>query len=99
MESIVALESEADSTVERARAEAKAMEKNAAEEVDAYRKKLADQTDQQISAFRLEMEEKHGRLVAQAKEELAQALSALDQIGAETLQKQIDRIVTRFSEL
>jgi DNA-binding ferritin-like protein len=99
VENIVALEKEADSIVERSRAEGKTMEKNAAEEVEAYRRKMAEETDQKISAYHQEMEKNHGRLIAQAEGELNQALQALDQIGADALKNQILRIVTRFSEL
>ena len=99
VEKIVTLENEADSIVAQTRAEAKEIEKSAMTEMDVYRLKLAEETDQKVAAYQGEMEEKHRRSVAEAEKELAQALDAIDQIVGEAVKRQIDRIVARFNEL
>ncbi len=48
VEDIVSLEKEADAIVAQARAEAKELEKSAIAEAEAYRRKLAEETEQKI---------------------------------------------------
>ena len=98
VENILSLENEADSIVAQARAEAKEIEQSAIVEVEAYRHQLAEETEQKISAFQRETEEKHKHSIAEAEKELAQALDAVDQTSGSVLREQIDRIITRFSE-
>ena len=99
VEDVVSLEKEADAIVAQARAEAKELEKLAIAEAEAYRRKLAEETDQKVSAFQKETEEKHQGSVAETEKDLARALNAIDQIADNTLKEQIDKIVTKFSEL
>jgi len=98
VENIVSLENEADSIVAQARVEVKEIEQSAIVEVEAYRRQLAEETEQKISAFQRETEEKHNYSIAEAEKELAQALDAVDQISGSVLREQIDRVITRFSE-
>jgi hypothetical protein len=98
VDNIVSLENEADSIVAQARVKAKETEQAAIAEMGAYRRKLAEETEQKVSAFLREMEEKHQRSIAEAQKELVQALNAMDQIPGGISRKQIDRIITRFSE-
>jgi hypothetical protein len=98
VENIVSLENEADSIVAQAHVKAKETEQSTIAEIEAYRRKLANETEQKVSAFLRETEEKHQLSIAEAQKELVQALSAMDQIPGGILRKQIDRIVTRFSE-
>jgi hypothetical protein len=98
VENILSLENEADSIVAQARVEAKEIEKSAIIEVEAYRRQLAEETDQKVSAFQRETEEKHKHSIAEAEKELVQALDAVDQLPRDLFKKQIDRIITRFSE-
>jgi hypothetical protein len=99
VEDVVSLEKEADAIVAQTRAEAKELEKLVIAEAEAYRRKLAEETDQKVSAFQREMEEKHNGSVAEAERDLAQALSAIDQIADGRLKEQIEKIVTQFREL
>jgi hypothetical protein len=98
VENIVSLENEADSIVAQARAEAKDTEQSAIGEVEAYRRKLAEETEQKISAFQRETGERQKHSIAEAEKELAQVLDAVGQISGSVLREQIDRIITRFSE-
>jgi hypothetical protein len=98
VENILSLENEADSIVAQARAEAKEIEQSAIVEVEAYRRQLAEETEQKISAFEKKTEERHKHSIGEAEKELAQALDAVDQILGGVLREQIDRIITRFSE-
>ena len=99
VENIVALEKEADAIVAQARTEAKEIEKSAIGEAESYRRRLAEDTEKKVTAFKKEMEEKHQRSVAETQKELGQTLDAIDQIEGDTLKKQIDKILTRFGEL
>jgi len=99
VEDVVSLEKEADAIVIHARAGAKELEKLAIAEAEAYRRKLAEGTDQKVSAFQKEMEEKHKRSVAEMEKELVQALSSIDQLADGRLKEEIEKIVTKFREL
>ena len=99
VEDIISLEKEADAIVAQARAEAKELEKLAFADAEAYRRKLAEETDQKILDFQKEMEKQYQGSVAQTEKDLALALNAIDQIGSGTIKEQINKIVIRFSEL
>ena len=99
VENIVSLEKEADAIVAKARVEARELEKSTLAEAEAYRWKLTNDSGQKVSAFQKEMDEKCQLSIGEAQKELARALDAIDQIADVKVKEQIDRIVTRFSEL
>jgi hypothetical protein len=98
VEDVVSLEKEADAVVAQARTEAKELEKLAVAEAEAYRRKLAEETDQKILIFQKEMEEKYQGSVAEMERDLARALNAIDQISEDALKEQIEKIVIKFGE-
>ena len=98
VENIVSLENEADSIVAQARVEAKEIEQSAIVELEAYRRQLAEETEEKVSTFQRETGERHKHSIAEAEKELAQALDAVDQISGSVLREQMDRVITRFSE-
>ena len=98
VDNVVSLEREADAIVAQARAEAKELEKLTVAEAEAYRRKLAEETNQKISDFQKEMEKKYQSSVAEKEKDLAQALNAIDQIPDDVLKEQIRKIVTKFEE-
>jgi len=99
VEDIVSLEKEADAIVAQAHAEAKELEKFTIAEAEAFRRKLAEETDQKIVAFQKEMEEKHQGSVGETEKDLTRMLSTIDQIAGRALKEQIDKIVAKFGEL
>ena len=99
VEDVVSLEKEADVIVAQAYAEAKELEQLAIVEAEAYRRKLAEETDQKVLAFQKEMEEKHKGSVAETEKDLVRALNAIDQIADGRLKEEIEKIVTKFREL
>ena len=99
VEDVVSLEKEADAIVAQTRAEAKELEKLTIAEAEAYRRRLAEETDQKVLAFQKEMEEKHKGSVAETERDLGRALNAIDQIAGDVLKEQIYRIVAKFGEL
>ncbi len=99
VEDVVSLEKEADLIVAQGRAEAKDLEKLAIAEAEAYRRKLAEETDRKVLAFQKEMEEKHKGSVAETEKDLVRSLNAIDQIADGRLKEKIEKIVTKFREL
>jgi len=99
VEDVVSLEKEADVIVAQAYSEAKELEQLAIAEAEAYRRKLAEETDQKVLAFQKEMEEKHKRSVSEMEKELVQTLSSMDQLPDGRLREQVEKIVTKFREL
>ncbi len=98
VEDVVSLEKEADAIVVQAHAGARDSEKAALADAEACRRKLAEEVDRKISDFQKAMEEKYQGSVAETEKDLARALSAIDQIGRETIKEQVDKIVIQFSE-
>ena len=99
VEDVLSLEKEADVIVAQAYAEAKELERLATAEAEAYRRRLAEETDQKVLAFQNEMEEKHKGSVAETERDLVRALNAIDQISDGRLKEEIEKIVTKFREL
>ena len=99
VEDVVSLEKEADVIVAQAYAEARELEQLAIVEAEAYRRKLAEETDQKVLAFQKEVEEKHKGSVAETEKDLVRALNAIDQIADGRLKEEIEKIVTKFREL
>ncbi len=99
VENILSLENEADRIVAEAHAEAKEMEKSAVLEAEADRRRLTEEADRKVLAFQKETEERHQRSIAEVQKELTRALTVIDQIESAVLKRQIDRIITKFSEL
>ncbi len=99
VEDVLSLEKEADVIVAQAYAETKELEKLAIAEAEAYRRRLAEETDQKVLAFQNEMEEKHKGSVAETERDLVRALNAIDQISDGRLKEEIEKIVTKFREL
>ena len=99
VENIVSLENEANAILAQARSETREIEKSGVAEAEAYRRRLAEETDQKVLAFQREIEERHKGAVAGMEKELAQALGDMDRIPDETMKDQVHRIVSRFSEL
>jgi F0F1-type ATP synthase membrane subunit b/b' len=98
VEKIVSLENEADLIVAEAHAGAHELEKSAAADIEAYRRKLSEDTEEKVSLFQKQMEAKHKVSVVEAEEELVRALGAVDQVADDVLKEQIDRIVNKFCE-
>ena len=99
VEDVVSLEKEADVIVAQAYAEARELEQLAIVEAEAYRRKLAEETDQKVLAFQKEVEEKHKGSVAETEKDLVRALNAIEQIADGRLKEEIEKIVTKFREL
>ncbi len=99
VENILSLEKEADRIVAEAHAGVKEMEKSAVVEAEAECRRLTEEADKKVLAFQKETEEEYQRSVAEVQKELARALTAVDQIESAVLKRQIDRIITKFSEL
>ncbi|OPY75252.1 MAG: hypothetical protein A4E64_01990 [Syntrophorhabdus sp. PtaU1.Bin058] len=96
---VVGLESEAESIVQQAHAEAKQLEKAVEEEIASYRKKLTEETHRKIAEFQKNTEETYRNAQKDAEEELKAVLDALDRIPHNNLQKQVEMIVSRCRDL
>jgi hypothetical protein len=99
VETVVSLENEANAIVAQAHAEAKELESSTAAELEAYRQKVAQATEQKVLAVQGEMEEKHKRAVEELERDLVLALDVMERIPGEKIERQIQRILTRFDEL
>lgn len=99
IENILAMENEANQVLERARAEATALEKKTSAEIAAIQQEATTKVGEQIAAFRETAERRHAEAVADTQSIAQQALQALDAIPGETLSRQVMQILNAFREI
>jgi F0F1-type ATP synthase membrane subunit b/b' len=99
IDSILSVENEANALIEQARAEAKALEKQADNEIAALQQEIAAKVEQQVAAFRETAGKRHEAEVAKEGIEARKALESVDRIPADLISRQVDKIVSRFREI
>jgi F0F1-type ATP synthase membrane subunit b/b' len=99
IDSILSVENEANALIEQARAEAKALEKRADNEIAALQQEIAAKVEQQVAAFRETAGKRHEAEVAKEGIEARKALESVDRISGDLISRQVDKIVSRFREI
>jgi F0F1-type ATP synthase membrane subunit b/b' len=99
IDSILSVENEANALIEQARAEAKALEKQADNEIAALQQEIAAKVEQQVAAFRETAGKRHEAEVAKEGIEARKALESVDRISGDLISRQVDKIVSRFREI
>jgi F0F1-type ATP synthase membrane subunit b/b' len=99
VDDIVSLEKEAESLLAHAHAEAKNIEENVQAELNTFRQALTQEVDKKIEAHREKLEANLGRATVDAEKELNAELHKIDNMGEAALKQQVDRIISRFSEM
>ncbi len=98
VESIVALEDEADAIIAEARKRAKDIRDAANREILRYGEELARSREERLSAFDEEARSRCDEALKAAEDELSGHLKAIDQVSEGVTRAQIDRILARFRE-
>lgn len=98
VDTILSLESEADSRLAAARTEAKQIENNAKAEVEELKKQIAIETDQKVALFRKKAEEEFQKTATQIEEEHKSALRKIEQLPADKVTSLADYVVQRFQD-
>jgi len=99
IDTILAVENDATQLLEKARAEAKTLEKKAESEIAALQEEINAKVAQQVTAFRETAERRHADDAAKEKQAAQDALAALERIPGAVVSKQVDMIVARFREI
>lgn len=99
IDNILSLEGEANSVLDRARAQAKEIEKDAEVQVAAIQEEVRTAAEQRIAQYRAEAEKKHQADLVQARAGHERALKSIEQISESAVAAQVQRVVARFREL
>lgn len=98
VDTILSLESEADSRLAAARTEAKQIEDNAKAEVEKVKKQIANETDQRVALFREKAEQEFQKAASQIEEEHKIALQKIEQVPADKVASLADYVVQCFQD-
>ncbi|MBX7255423.1 MAG: hypothetical protein K1Y02_03590 [Candidatus Hydrogenedentes bacterium] len=98
IDNVLALESQADQVLSDARKEADRIGQRASEEIDKQRHEIDMAAKAKTESQRAAIEEQLAADLARIKSEHSAALARLDQIAAQVIPKQADRIVHAFLE-
>lgn len=99
IDTLLSMEGEAGAVIERARAEAANLEKQAEADIAAARKEVLSTADRRIDAFREEVARKYETAAALQKTECVATLKALAEIPGDRISMQVEKIVARFREI
>jgi len=98
IDSITAIEEQANNLISKAHAEAKETEKSTENEIRVIQEEMAATVQSRAAAYRQEAEGRHRAAVAKAETEAQAALAAVDSIKPEVIREQARCIVARFCE-
>jgi hypothetical protein len=96
---VLSVESEASAIIEKARADARELEKRSNIDIDVIHNEAAVQVEKKIAAFRDEATRKHEEEVAKQEVNARNALEEVDRISTGVIFKQVEKIVDRFREI
>lgn len=96
---VVDLEAEADAVIEKARAEARELDRAVKRDIASYQDRVGTDLDARVQVYREEAEARHARMMADARDELERALRSLERVPEGTLRAQVDRILERCRSL
>lgn len=98
VESIVALENEADNLIAESRTRAKDIRDRANAEMVKYGEDLARSRDERLAAFENDAQARCDEALKRAEQELSEHLKAVDQVPDQLMGAQVERILARFRE-
>jgi hypothetical protein len=98
IQNILSIENQANEILEKARGESREREKSALDQIAAIQQEIAGQVEARVGVFREAAEKQHKDDVAQAQAESQRALSAIDHIGQDVINRHVDRVVARYLE-
>lgn len=99
MEDAITIEKEADSILERARIEAKQIERDCEDEIELYRKKKIEEMDEMLAAFQKKVEEDYIKSLSQYEDEIRETIRHIDSIPEHIIAGQIEMILSRLQEI
>jgi vacuolar-type H+-ATPase subunit H len=98
IDKIVSLESEANKIIEKARNDAKEMEKSVNTAIVAVQDELHKVLEKRVSDFRDEANLRQEKAIAEQSAETQRVLASVGSISNVVIAKQVDKIVNRFCE-
>lgn len=96
---VLSVEEEACAIIEKARAEARELEKRAAVDISLIQKEALANVEKKIEAYREQALQKHEHDIAAQEAESRQVLESINQIPNSLIDAQIEKVVARFREI
>jgi len=96
---LLSVENEAGAIIEKARVEAKEVEKQAKSDIAAVQKEVAATVEEKFAGFREQALSKHEKDVADQEAEARKTLEAISHVPADLISKQAEKIAARFREI
>ena len=98
IDTVLALEQEADRLIEQAHGLAKQIKSAAEEELRTYRDQLAHERQQRLQDMEQAAKDRFERVAAEEEGRAKDALKAIATIPQDMIESQIERILSRFRE-
>jgi len=99
IDNVLSLENDASTIIEKARVEAKELEKRVSNDITKIQQESQAMLEKKLVSFREEAGRRHEQEVAQQAIKAQQMLEKVDSIPAALIEKQIEKIVNRFREI
>lgn len=96
---LLKLEGEAGAVIDKARAEAKELEKQTNADIAAMRKEVSVGVDRKSAAFREEALQRYEADAAQQKQEAEKVIESIGRVPEELISRQVEKVVARFREI
>lgn len=98
IDTVLALEQEADRVIEQAHNSAKQIKSAAEEDLRTYREHLAHERQQRLQDMEQAAKDRFERISAEEEQRARDALKAITTIPQDRTESQIERILSRFRE-
>ncbi|MCX8111026.1 MAG: hypothetical protein N3D15_07235 [Syntrophorhabdaceae bacterium] len=96
IDDVLSVEKQADSIIEGARKEARQIEKNCEEEIEAYRRHKTIELDNMIVDFQKKAEEEYISTLSRYENELKESINQIEGISEQVISQQIEQILERL---
>ncbi len=97
IEETIAIEKEADLILEHARIEAKQIEKECENKIEAYRREKMAEMNKMIAEFEKKTEEDYKKTLSQYEDELKETIDRIENISDDIVNRQIELILTKLN--
>ena len=99
IDQLAAMESEAGTLIEQAKAEAETLQQQADVRIETIKKDLAAVLEQKVLAFTAEAQADFEKASTSLEDKIRKTCAGLDGISSERLSAQDDKLVARFREI
>lgn len=99
IDKLLAVEGEAGAVIEKARVEAKELDKQSNAAIAAMRQEVSAEVNRKLAAFREGLFKRHESESAKQKAEAEKALEEVGRVPEVVISRQVEKVVARFREI